>query len=215
MSIRQPITVIGSGQVAQVLARGFKKHGYPVRIGNRTPSKLDAFKTETGIDVLEPAEAIRSSEIVVLAVKGAAAESLVASLASRLVGKIVIDATNPIADAPPEDGILSYFTSSSESLMERLQSMASSTRFVKAFNSVGSAHMVDPSFPDGRPTMFIAGNDGDAKAAVGEILKEFGWDVEDLGKASAARPIESLCQLWCARGFNRGSWNHAFKLLRG
>ena len=214
MSIKQPITVIGSGQVAQVLAKGFKAHGYPVRIGNRTPSKLDAFKAETGIDVLEPSEAIRSSEIVVLAVKGTSAEMVVASLASRLVGKIVIDATNPIADVPPVDGVLSYFTSSSESLMERLQSMASSTRFVKAFNSVGSSSMVNPKFAGGKPTMFICGNDEAAKKTVATILDQFGWETADMGRIEAARAIEPLCMLWCIPGFLRNEWVHAFRLLK-
>ncbi|MEK7391748.1 MAG: dinucleotide-binding protein, partial [Fibrobacterota bacterium] len=133
--------------------------------------------------------------------------------ATALFGKIVIDTTNPIADAPPVDGVLTYFTSGSESLMERLQALAPSARFVKAFNSVGSPFMVDPVFPAGKPTMFIAGNDPEAKLAVASILTEFGWESEDMGKAASARPIEALCQLWCARGFNGNKWGHAFKLL--
>lgn len=94
------------------------------------------------------------------------------------------------------------------------QELAPAARFVKAFNSVGNAFMVNRSFPGGRPTMFIAGNEDAAKSEVRGILDRFGWDTEDIGKAASARPIEALCQLWCAPGFLRNQWNHAFKLLK-
>jgi hypothetical protein len=207
------IAVLGSGQVAQALARGFQKHGYPLTLGNRTPDKLAAFAQSTGIALKTPLEAVAQADVVVLAVKGTGAEAAVQAIAGALAGKVVIDATNPIADAPPTDGLLAYFTTGGESLMERLQALAPGARFVKAFNSVGNAFMVDPAFPEGRPTMFIAGNDAEAKAATIGILEDFGWDAADMGKAAVARPIEALCQLWCARGFAHGQWGHAFKLL--
>lgn len=207
------IAVIGSGQVAQILSKGFRKHGYPVRLGNRTPEKLQSFAAENEFEVSDSASAVADADVVVLSVKGSAAEIAVRELAAVLAGKVVIDTTNPIADAPPVDGVLAYFTSGSESLMERLQAIAPSAKFVKAFNSVGGPFMVDPAFPDARPTMFIAGNDAGAKRIVSTILTEFGWESEDMGKAASARPIEALCQLWCARGFNGGKWAHAFKLL--
>ncbi|MCB9497361.1 MAG: NAD(P)-binding domain-containing protein [Fibrobacteria bacterium] len=208
------VVVLGSGIVAQVLSKGFRKHSYPVRIGTRTPSKLGDFSAETGIPVSSLSDALPEAEIVVLAIKGTAAEGVVRELAPQLAGRIVIDTTNPIADLPPQDGVLTYFTSGAESLMERLQKAAPQARFVKAFNSVGNPFMVDPSFPDGRPTMFLAGDDPEAKARVADILDEFGWDGEDMGKAASARPIEALCQLWCAPGFHRNQWTHAFKLLK-
>jgi predicted dinucleotide-binding enzyme len=74
--------------------------------------------------------------------------------------------------------------------------------------------MVNPQFPDGKPTMFYCGNDADAKAAVARILDQFGWDAADMGSAPAARAIEPLCQLWCIPGFLESSWTHAFRLLR-
>jgi predicted dinucleotide-binding enzyme len=138
----------------------------------------------------------------------------VAAIAPHLAGKVVIDAMNPIADAPAQDGVLMYFTDAARSLMERLQDRAPEARFVKAFNSVGNMLMVNPSFPGGRPTMFIAGNDPGAKAAVTAILDQFGWESEDMGRAASARPIEALCQLWCAPGLLRNQWTHALKLLK-
>ena len=125
----------------------------------------------------------------------------------------MIDTTNPIAEAPPANGVLSFFTDLDDSLMERLQREFPDARFVKAFNSVGNARMVDPDFAAGRPTMFICGNDEPAKATATEILDQFGWDVADMGTAEAARAIEPLCILWCIPGFLRNEWTHAFALL--
>lgn len=208
------IAVLGSGIVARTLAKGFLKYGYPVHMGNRDPAKLAEFTAATGIQARNLSDAVGQADLVVLALKGSVVEEVVRSLASGLAGKTVIDTTNPIADTPPVDGVLTYFTEGGPSLLERLQAIAPDARFVKAFNSVGSAFMVDPSFPDGRPTMFIAGDDASAKSTVSGILDAFGWDAEDMGRAASARPIEALCQLWCARGFVHGQWGHAFKLLK-
>ena len=134
--------------------------------------------------------------------------------AANLAGKTVIDVTNPIADAPPVNGVLKYFTSLDGSLMEQLQKQFASAHFVKAFNSVGSAAKVNPQFEGGRPSMFIAGNDAGAKKTVAGILDQFGWEVEDMGGAEGARAIEPLCILWCIPGFARNDWFHAFKVLR-
>ena len=137
-----------------------------------------------------------------------------ASEAGNHAGKVVIDTTNPIADEPPEDGIVRYFTGPNDSLMERLQKAAPEARFVKAWNSVGNHLMINPKLPGGRPTMFICGNDATAKAQVSALLDGFGWDVEDVGTVKGARAIEPLCQLWCAPGFLRNDWVHAYKVLK-
>lgn len=208
------VGVLGSGDVGKVLALGFKKHGHDVRIGSREGNKLAAWSAESGVAEGTFASVVEHAEIVVLVVLGRAAEEIVAGLSDALAGKIVIDATNPIAAAPPVGGILQYFTGPNESLMERLQKAAPAARFVKAFSSVGNAFMVNPSFPGGTPTMFICGDDADAKRAVTEILASFGWDAEDCGPVQGARAIEPLCQLWCAPGFQRNQWTHAFKLLK-
>jgi predicted dinucleotide-binding enzyme len=133
--------------------------------------------------------------------------------AGNIAGKVVIDTTNPIADAPPVNGVLRFFTSLDDSLMERLQKEFPDGRFVKAFNSVGNALMVDPAC-EGTPSMFICGNDDEAKGVVRRILDDFGWETIDMGKVEAARAIEPLCILWCIPGFLRNEWSHAFKLLR-
>lgn len=211
------IGILGSGVVGRVLGAGFIRHGYDVMVGTRSPGKLDEWKTEAGEkgSVGSFAEAASFGDVLVLAVKGTAAlETLRMAGAENLRNKTIIDATNPIADAPPENGVLKFFTTLDRSLMEQLQEAHPEARFVKAFNSVGNALMVNPDFGDTRPTMFICGNDDDAKREAGRIVELFGFDVEDMGGVQAARAIEPLCILWCIPGFLRNDWSHAFKVLR-
>jgi predicted dinucleotide-binding enzyme len=208
--------VLGSGDVAKDLADGFAKHGHHVVMGTRDPSKLKDWGGQHRIDrVGSFADAANFGELVVLAVKGTAApDALRAAGMANVAGKPVIDATNPIADSPPVNGVLKFFTSLDESLMERLQREFADARLVKAFNTVGNSLMVNPQFAGGKPTMFICGNNEAAKKIVSDILDQFGWEIADMGKVEAARAIEPLCTLWCIPGFLRNDWTHAFKLLR-
>jgi len=209
------VGVLGSGDVAKALAGGFLKHGHQVMMGTRTPAKLAEWAAGSPkVSVGSFAGAAPFGELIVLAVKGkAAAEVLRAAGAKLLAGKPVIDAANPIDDAPPVNGVLKFFTNLDESLMERLQREFTGAHFVKAFNSVGNSLMVNPQFKGGKPTMFICGNSEAAKQSVGGILDQFGWEAADMGKAEAARAIEPLAMLWCIPFFLRNEWNHAFKLL--
>jgi len=139
-------------------------------------------------------------DMLVLATAGhAAVPALQSAGLKNLEGKIIIDVTNPIAQAPPVNGVLKFSTSLEHSLMEDLQNLAPKAKFVKAFNSVGNGQMYKPSFKEGKVT---------------EILDRFGWETEDMGMVEAARAIEPLCILWCIPGFLRNQWNHAFKLLK-
>jgi 8-hydroxy-5-deazaflavin:NADPH oxidoreductase len=213
---KKKIGIVGSGIVAQVLGDGFLNHGYEVMMGTRDAGKLTDWKAKSNntarIGSVEDTAA--SGEIIVLAVKGTVAESLIKSVAPRLSGKTVIDATNPIAEGAPENGVLKFSTDLNHSLMEKLQASAPSANFVKAFSCVGNHLMVNPNLPGGKPTMFIAGNNEGARKEVTAILELFGWETADMGKAEAARAIEPLCMLWCIPGFIRNEWTHAFKLLR-
>ncbi|MDQ3837512.1 MAG: NAD(P)-binding domain-containing protein [Thermoproteota archaeon] len=210
------IGILGSGDVGKTLAKGFRKYDYHVTIGSDHVEKLAEFKKENpGIDTSTFEESAETSDIIVLCVKGTIAEKIVEKVKSNLSGKTVIDATNPIADAPPQNGVLKFFTSLEESLMERLQKLAPNAHFVKAFNSIGSGLMINPDFGhETKPTMFICGNNDDAKEKVSDLIQLFGFEVEDMGKAESARAIEPLCILWCLPGFLRNEWTHAFKLLK-
>lgn len=208
------IGVIGSGDVGKVLAAGFKKHGHDVTIASREGNKLGEWSAQNGIPEATFAEVAASADILVLAVLGRVAEDAIRLAGvDNLAGKTVIDATNPIAAAPPVNGVLQYFTGPNESLMERLQKLAPAANFVKAFSSVGNPMMINPEYAGGRPTMFICGNNSDAKGTTARILDQFGWETADMGPVEAARAIEPLCQLWCILGFTKNEWTHAFKLL--
>jgi predicted dinucleotide-binding enzyme len=210
------IGIIGSGVVAQTLGKGLRGKGHDVLLGTSAPAKLaDWAAGSGGAKVGSMAEAAAFGELIILAVKGTAAAAAVkAAGVDKLAGKVVIDANNPIADAAPTNGVLAFFTGPNQSLMEALQNEFPAIRFVKAFNSVGNAFMIDPRFEGGAPTMFIAGNDKAAKAVVAKLLQQVGWEPADMGAATAARAIEPLCMLWCIPGLLRNEWAHAFKLVK-
>lgn len=209
------IGVLGSGDVAKTLAAGFLANGDSVMLGTRTAPRLAEWaRQHAAVQIGTFADSAKFGEVITLAVKGIAAQAaLRAAGTMNLAGKTIIDATNPIADEPPTNGVLKYFTNLDESSMERLQREFAEANFVKAFNSVGSACMVNPKFKGGKPTMFICGNSDDAKRTVSKILDQFGWETADMGRAESARAIEPLCMLWCIPGFLRNEWQHAFKLL--
>ena len=83
---------------------------------------------------------------------------------------------------------------------------------MKAFNSVGHARMVNPTFKAGTPTCSSAAMTRRREDRA-RILDQFGWETADMGNVEAARTIEPLCVLWCIPGFLRNEWMHAFKLL--
>jgi hypothetical protein len=206
--------VLGSAVVGQTLARGLTAHGHEARIGSRSPAKLSEFSRTSGILSGTFSDVAAWGEHLILAVQGRVAEAVLEAAGGvNLRGKVVIDVTNPIADEPPEDGVIRFFTGPNDSLMEGLQARFPDARFVKAFNIVGNALMVNPKLPGGPPTMFFCGNDAEAKAVVRGLLTQFGWEPADMGTAKAARAIEPLCQLWCIPGFREQRWTHAFKLL--
>ncbi|MEO7983442.1 MAG: NAD(P)-binding domain-containing protein [Bacteroidota bacterium] len=210
--------IIGSGIVGRVLASAFLKEGHKVMLGTRNISKEEVlnWQQENPGGLLGSfQETAQFGELVVLAVSGLAVEDAIALAGKEhFRDKVVIDTTNPIAAVPPDNGVLKFFTTLEDSLMERIQKILPEARVVKAFNSVGNAFMYKPQFTDGKPSMFICGNDDPAKQIVTGILSSFDWETEDMGKAEAARAIEPLCILWCIPGFIRNQWGHAFKLLK-
>ena len=212
------VGIIGSGIVGRVLAKGFLNEGHDVMLGTRNISKEEVvkWKNENTNGLLGSfQETAQFGEVIVLAVSGLVTEDAI-NLAGKehLSNKVIIDTTNPIAAVPPENGVIRYFTTLEESLMEKIQKILPDAKVVKAFSCVGNAFMYKPNFNGSIPTMFICGNDDRAKKTVTDILTSFGWETEDMGKVEAARAIEPLCILWCIPGFIRNQWTHAFKLLK-
>jgi len=213
------VGVLGSGEVGRRLAAGFCGRGHDVMIGSRDPGKPELREwlsgDGAGIEAGTFAQAAAHGELLVLAVLGNAAEEAIADAGpDNFRGKVVIDATNPLDSSggfPPKLSI-----TGEDSLGERVQRALPDARVVKAFNTIGNPYFVDPSFSEGQPTMLIAGDDEDAKRAVGDVLADFGWsDVVDIGGIEGSRELEAICIAWVKIGGVRGSWDHGFKLLAG
>jgi predicted dinucleotide-binding enzyme len=214
------IGIIGSGDVGRALGRGLAAAGHQVKLGTRDPSqdKIKAWLAEAGAPVSVGifAEAAAFGELVVFSVGWAHAEAII-RLADpgNFSGKVVLDTTNPLRfEAEGKPPVLTV--GHTDSAGEQVQRWLPKARVVKAFNIVGNVHMVNPAFPDGKPDMFICGNDADAKRAVGGLIEQLGWPPAiDLGTIDKARYLEPMAMVWITHLFNNGfNPNHAFKLLR-
>jgi hypothetical protein len=213
------IGILGSGIVGRVLGSAFIAEGNEVMLGTRDVKKADVVKwlsENPGAKAGTFEETAGFGALLVLATSGDITADVIKTAGiQNFDDKVIIDATNPIDHTkPPVNGVLPFFTTPNESLMEKFQQIIPEAKLVKAFNSVGNTFMYKPDFDGQKPTMFICGNDDDAKKAVTGILDAFGWETQDMGKAEAARAIEPLCMLWCIPGILQNQWSHAFKLLK-
>jgi 8-hydroxy-5-deazaflavin:NADPH oxidoreductase len=210
------IGILGSGDVGRALGTGFVALGHDVKVGTREPSsdRITAWLAKAGPRASAGtfAEAAAFAELAVLATAWSGTESaLKLAGPERLAGKIVVDATNPLDFS---GGRPRLAVGHDDSAGEQVQRWLPGARVVKAFNTVGNAHMFRPQFPGGPPDMFIAGNDPPAKATVTGLLRDFGWSVIDLGDIEAARLLEPLALTWITHAMRTGTWAHAFKLLQ-
>lgn len=206
------IGILGSGDVGKTLATAFKTEGHDVMIGSRDKSKIKEFCEEQEIKSGDFKETAMFGELVVFAAKGEAIPSVVELADEKSFSeKIVIDTTNPLNFSTMPPKLLAIKEGSSG---EQLQALLPSAKVVKAFNMIGAPHMYKPDFPDGPPTMIIAGNDSIAKHNVSEILQVFGWDVMDAGDITCCHYIECVAMLWVDKYFTTQNGNHAFKLLQ-
>ncbi len=209
------IGILGSGNVAKSLSRGFVARGDEVRLGTRTGSKaqLAAWIAEQHLAIAQGTlEGVTGwAEAIVLAMRGMAnPETVRAAGEPAFRGKVVIDATNPLVWRA--DGFPSLGLPEPESAGARLQKDLPGAKVVKAFNTIGHAHMVRPQFAN-PPTMFICGDDPTAKTWVTELLRDFGWSsIVDVGGIERSRLLESLCVLWITCGMRLENWNIAMRL---
>lgn len=209
------VGILGSGDVGQALGRGFAKHGWDVMLGTRDPKKLEAWAMETKGKVGSFADAAKHGDPVVLALDGEGTDNALAMAGpANFAGKLVLDATNPLdfsKGMPP-----GLFVGTTDSLGERVQRKLPGAKVVKCFNTVSNIKMIDPVFKEGRPRMFIAGDDADAKKRTEALLRELGWPgVVDAGGIDGARWLEAMVPLWVRVGVANGmTWDHAFLIVR-
>jgi predicted dinucleotide-binding enzyme len=216
------IGILGSGEVGRRLGDGFIRLGHDVKIGSRNPQKEEVVQwINSHGDEIKRAlsgtfmDAASFGEIIVIATLWEGTLNAIEMAGkNNFDGKIVIDVTNPLdfSKGVPPKLALGF----SDSAGEIIQRMLPATRVVKAFNTVGNSHFIHPSFPiGGPPTMFICGNDDEAKKFVTDkIIATSGWDIVDVGRIEQSRLLEPLAFLWISLYFKTGSPNHAFKLLR-
>jgi 8-hydroxy-5-deazaflavin:NADPH oxidoreductase len=213
------VGIVGSGQVGRALGTGFATLGHDVKIGTREPGndKLAEWVMTSGgrASVGTVAEAAAFGDIGVIATAWAGTENALRLAGPQnLAGKVVIDVTNPLAFEPSAPPRLTVgFT---DSAGEAVQRWLPGARVVKAFNIITNSQMFRPTFKDGPATMFICGDDDAAKQTVLGICHDFGWQSTiDVGGLEAARLLEPLAVLWCVYGVRSGTWDHAFRLIRG
>lgn len=211
------VGILGSGMVGQALGVGFAQLGHEVKIGSREPKsdKLKAWLAKAGKKASTGSfeETARFADVAVLATLWSGTqEAIDLAKPENLARKVVMDVTNPLlheVNQPPRLAL-----GHTDSGGEQVQRWLPNSKVVKAFNTVGHAHMVNPQFPGGPPDMFICGDDASAKQVVAVICRNFGWGVVDAGGIEGARLLEPLCILWVIHGLQSGSWNHAYKLLQ-
>jgi predicted dinucleotide-binding enzyme len=210
------IGVLGTGDVGRVLGAGFATLGHEVKIGSRNPQKPEVREWLKKVGAKASAgtfaEAAAFGDIAVLAISWTGTENAIRLAGpENFAGKAVIDVTNPLDFATGAPRLAVGYT---DSAGESVQRWLPQSKVVKAFNHVGNAHMVNPKFPDGPPTMLICGNDAGAKKMVTGLLEAFQWSVVDIGAIEGSRLLEPLALLWITYGFRTNTWSHAFKLLR-
>jgi 8-hydroxy-5-deazaflavin:NADPH oxidoreductase len=222
------VAIIGSGIVGQTLGKKLVELGRDVVLGTRDPNKLDEAKGWAGslsdwlttvgtkATVATFAAAAAQGEIVINATHGMASlTALQTAGAENLQGKILIDVANELdfsQGMPPKS-----LAADTTSLGEKIQATFPNTKVVKTLNTMNCAVMVNPKqIADGNHTVFMSGNDADAKAKVTELLQSFGWtDIFDLGDITSARGTEMMMPIWLRAFGKLGNVPYNFKIVVG
>lgn len=209
------IGILGSGNVAKVLGNGLLEKGHQVKLGSRTPEKLNEWleKAKNNASIGTFSEVAEFGEVIFLCTLGnAVQDAITLSGIEKFSNKVIIDVTNPLDFS---QGVPPKFTATvGNSLGEEIQRLIPEAHVVKAFNTISVNIMVNPKLEEGTPTLLISGNNSEAKKTVTTIAEDFGWEVEDLGGIEQAFLIEAQAMLWISYGFKNNHWTHAFKLLK-
>lgn len=203
------IGIIGSGVVAQTLGSKLVEQEHDVVLGTRDPKKLDEKKMfastlrewqeqiKNRAKIATFAEAAAHGEILINATSGQVSiDALKLAAADKVGPKILIDAANELDHSkgmPP-----AVLASQERCLAEKIQATFPNLKVVKTLNTIGAPVMVNPkAVGGGDHTVFVSGNDPDAKAQVTKLLESFGWsDVLDLGDIGSARGPEMYMAMW-------------------
>ena len=195
------IAIAGAGRIGATLGKIWAGRGHEVVFTlSRDPTKLAQVAREAGGEAAEPPEAVRSAEVVLLAVPGGAVADALGALGS-LGGKVVIDATN-------------YGGDGESSGAENVAARSPGARVVKAINTVFAPIFPEAAAHPGRATMLIAGDDGDAKEIVASLVRDLGFEPLDAGDLSAAGDLEAFARLAIALAYRRGYGPFAYRFAK-
>ncbi|MEB3323987.1 MAG: NADPH-dependent F420 reductase [Cyanobacteriota bacterium] len=189
------IAFIGVGQVGAPLADHLQRLGHTVVVAAKDPASASVQKAlarNPQLQVAPPAEAVAGAEVVFLATPYEANAAAVQAVAPELEGNILVDCTNPVGPN------LSHGLGSARSGSEVLQEQLPGCQVVKAFTIYGFENFEDAAYPAAnvKPAMFFCGNDVAAKATVGQLIRELGWEPLDVGGLEQALHLEHMTLLW-------------------
>jgi 8-hydroxy-5-deazaflavin:NADPH oxidoreductase len=225
------ISILGTGMVGQSLAAALIAKGHDVSIGTRdvaksianettTPMGMPGFgtwyKTNSKVKVVPFAEAISSGELLINATSGPAVLEILAGAAPASInGKVLIDISNDLDFSNGMPPTVRLQDKPGASIGERIQATFPSLRVVKSLSTMNAFVMVNPAMVPGESTIFVSGNDADAKAKVSQLLKDFGWnDILDLGDITSARAVELMLPVWLRLWNAIGKPGFNFKIVR-
>jgi 8-hydroxy-5-deazaflavin:NADPH oxidoreductase len=203
------IVIAGAGTVGRALGAGWRKAGHTVTLAVRDPGGGNAATLQQqGFALVAVKEAAAAADVIALAVPWAALASVVKSLGS-LAGKIVIDATNPLA---PD---MSLAIGHNDSASETVARLAPGARVVKAFNTTGANNMADSRYSAGKLVMLVAGDDAQANATAMSLVTDLGFEAVDAGPLAMSRHLEPIAMVWIKLAIaQKLGRNFGFALLR-
>jgi 8-hydroxy-5-deazaflavin:NADPH oxidoreductase len=207
------IAILGTGAVGPALAKALSAAGHQVTVGTRDPEQTKAREQWAEVDLPLAAYQDLDADIFINATNGSGSLPALQAVGDALNGKVLIDASNPLDFSqgfPP-----SLFVSNTDSLAEQLQRVFPEARVVKMFNTMANQVMINPRGLADDSTIFVAGNDADARHSAASLAADLGWtDVFDLGDLTAARGLEMYLPLWVRIFAQLGRPEFNIKLVR-
>jgi predicted dinucleotide-binding enzyme len=207
------IAILGTSAVGPALGKAFTAAGHDVTIGTRDPVQTRAREQWAGVDLPLAAYRDLEADVFINATSGSGSLAALEAVGDALNGKVVIDTSNPLDHSqgfPP-----SLFVSNTDSLVEQLQRALPKVRLVKMFNTMANEVMVNPRGLSEDSTIFVAGNDPDARQTAAALAADLGWaDVFDLGDLTGARALEMFIPLWVRMYVHLGRPNFNIKVVR-
>jgi predicted dinucleotide-binding enzyme len=194
------LSIIGAGNVGRALAQALTRRGQPVTLGVPEPAKYRDVIAALGplAQLTTTDAAVAAGDVVILAVPYPAALTVASSLADWQ-GKVLVDATNPIAP-----GLAGLSVGTTTSGAEQIAARAAGARVVKAFNTIGAENMADSRYPAGQPMMPVAGDDAQARQQVMALATLLGFDAIDMGALQTARYLEPMAMVWIHLAIKQG-----------